>query len=42
MAPDTHWLGVWMGPRAGLDSGDKEENIPSMPLPGNEFHTSSP
>jgi hypothetical protein len=23
-APDTHWIGGWMGPRAGLDAVMKE------------------
>jgi hypothetical protein len=22
-ATDTHWIGVWVGPRAGLDAGVK-------------------
>jgi hypothetical protein len=24
--PDTHWIGAWVGPRAGLDSGVEEES----------------
>jgi hypothetical protein len=27
-APDTHWIGVWVGPRAGLDAV-KKIKIPS-------------
>jgi hypothetical protein len=28
----THWLGGWVGPRAGLDAVVKRK-IPSLPLP---------
>jgi hypothetical protein len=32
-APDTHWIGVCVGPRAGLDTEAKAKaKIPSPPL----------
>jgi hypothetical protein len=30
-APGTHWIGGWVGPRAGLDALDKRK---ILPLPG--------
>jgi hypothetical protein len=33
--PGTHWIGGWMGPRAGLDAVVKRK-IPSPPPPGIE------
>jgi hypothetical protein len=30
--PDTHWTGGWVGPRAALDTDDREKN--PLPLPG--------
>jgi hypothetical protein len=32
IAPGTHWIGGWMGPRDGLDAVEKTEVVP---LPGN-------
>jgi hypothetical protein len=26
-APDTHWLGGWVGPRAGLDMVSKRKTV---------------
>jgi hypothetical protein len=37
-APGTHWVGSWVGPRAGLD--DVEKNL--FPLPGIEPRSSRP
>jgi hypothetical protein len=33
-APDTHWIGGWVGPRAGLDDVEKRK---FLTLPGLEF-----
>jgi hypothetical protein len=33
-APSTHWIGSWVGPRAGLDEVEKQE---FMTLPGLEL-----
>jgi hypothetical protein len=30
--PSTHWIGGWVGPRAGLDALEKKKKI--LPLPG--------
>jgi hypothetical protein len=30
-APGTHWIGGWVGPRAGLDSMKKRAAIPTEP-----------
>jgi hypothetical protein len=38
-APNTHWRGGWVGPRAGLDAVDKRKNLA---LPGIESEPSSP
>jgi hypothetical protein len=35
----THWIGGWVGPRAGLDVVEKRK---IMPLPGIEPRQSSP
>jgi hypothetical protein len=34
-APDTHWIGGWVGPRAGLDDVEKRK---FLTLPGFELH----
>jgi len=39
VTPDTHWMGGWVGHRAGLDAVAKRE-IPSH-LPGTEPRSSS-
>jgi hypothetical protein len=31
-APGIHWIGGWVGPRAGLRTCGKEKNI--LPIPG--------
>jgi hypothetical protein len=28
-APGTHWIGDWVGPRAGLGQGGEEKPIPA-------------
>jgi hypothetical protein len=33
-APDTHWIGGWVGPRAGLDDLEKRK---FLTLPGHEL-----
>jgi hypothetical protein len=33
-APGTHWIGVWVGPRAGLDDVEKRK---FLTLPRNEL-----
>jgi hypothetical protein len=33
--PRIHWIGGWVGPRAGLDGGEGEKKN-SQPLPGLE------
>jgi hypothetical protein len=38
-APGTHWIGVWVGPRTGLDVVEKR-NI--LPLPGIQPRLTSP
>jgi hypothetical protein len=38
-APGTHWIGDWVGPRAGMDAVEK---VKSFPLPGIEPLSSSP
>jgi hypothetical protein len=38
-APGTHWIGGWLGPRAGLDAVEK---IKILPLSGIEPRPSSP
>jgi hypothetical protein len=35
-APSTHWIGGWVGPKAGLDTRE-EKNL--LYLPGNECYT---
>jgi hypothetical protein len=30
-APGTHWIGGWVGPRAGLDTVENKKNF--FPLP---------
>jgi hypothetical protein len=27
-APDSHWIGGWVGPRSGLDNVEKKESRP--------------
>jgi hypothetical protein len=39
-APDTHWIGGWVGPRAGLDAAEKRK-IPS-PYRDSNLRSSSP
>jgi hypothetical protein len=29
-APGTHWMGVWVDPRAGLDNMEKSNSNPSV------------
>jgi hypothetical protein len=41
-APGTHWIGGWVGPRAGLDAVAKTESITSLTPPGNEPRSRSP
>jgi hypothetical protein len=36
-APDTHWIGGWVGPRAGLDTVSKRK-IPSPHWESNPDH----
>jgi hypothetical protein len=35
IAPGTHWIGGWVGPRAGLDAAEKRK---ILTLPGFEAH----
>jgi hypothetical protein len=35
-APTTHWIGGWVGPKAGQDTAE-EKNLPY--LPGIEYYT---
>jgi hypothetical protein len=37
-APDTHWIGGWVGPRAGLDMVSKRK----IPSPRREPQTDHP
>jgi hypothetical protein len=38
-APDTHWIGGWVGPTAGLDAMAKTKNsIPPPPRESNPDH----
>jgi hypothetical protein len=37
--PGTHWIGGWVGPRAGLDAVEKRR---ILPLPGTEPQPSCP
>jgi hypothetical protein len=30
--PGTHWIGGWVGPRAGLDIGARKESKPGRPV----------
>jgi len=33
--PVTHWMRVWVGPKAGLDALAKRKNNPFLALAGN-------
>jgi len=35
-SPGTHYIGGWVGPRAGLDAVARRIEIPSLQLPGIE------
>jgi hypothetical protein len=39
-APGSHWIGGWIGPRAGLEAVEKGKNISTFPRiePGRPTH----
>jgi hypothetical protein len=37
-APGTHWIGGWVGPRAGLDAAEKRK----IPLPYRKWNPDRP